>query len=166
MAATMNTANDSLKKYDNNKCDKCNIKIHPNFIGYHKCGYANCAICKNAITNSEYWSHIRSHPGHENDSPPPPLQRTFGNRERYRRNTSSNDKGSSNSRSFNRGSVDVTRPKVGKEYEVDITGISKYGDGIASIQGFLIFVKGGKVGEQVKVIVTEARSRFAIAKTS
>jgi hypothetical protein len=44
----MNTANnDILKKNDNNnKCDKCNLKIHPNFIGYHKCGYANCSICK------------------------------------------------------------------------------------------------------------------------
>src|SRR5919197_3965201 len=125
MAAAMNT----LKKNDNNnKCDKCNLKIHPNFIGYHKCGYANCAICKNAITNSEYWSHIRSHPGHENDSPPPPPPRTtFGNRERYRRSTSSYDEGSS--RSFNRGSAAATRLKVCKEYEVDITGISKYGDG-------------------------------------
>jgi predicted RNA-binding protein with TRAM domain len=158
---------------DSNKCDKCNLTIHPNFIGYHKCGYANCAICKNAITNSEYWSHIRSHPGHENDSPPPP-RTTFGNRERYRRSSSSYVEGSSSnsssnsssSRSFNRGSADATRLKVGKEYEVNITGISKYGDGIARIQGFLIFVKGGKVGERVKIMVTEARSRFAIARTA
>jgi predicted RNA-binding protein with TRAM domain len=172
----MNTANDILKKnYNNNKCDKCNLTIHPNFIGYHKCGYANCAICKNAITNSEYWSHIRSHPGHENDSPPPPPlppRTTFGNRERYRSSSSyvegssSNNNNNSSSRSFNRGSADATRLKVGKEYEVNITGISKYGDGIARIQGFLIFVKGGKVGEQVKIMVTEARSRFAIARTA
>ena len=47
----------------NNKCDKCRLTIHPDFIGYHKCGYANCPICKNAITNSQYWFHIRSHPG-------------------------------------------------------------------------------------------------------
>jgi hypothetical protein len=68
---------------ENNKCDKCNLTIHPNFIGYHKCGYANCPICKNAITNSEYWYHIRSHPGHEKDSPPPPSPRktTYDNRE-------------------------------------------------------------------------------------
>ena len=30
----------------NNKCDKCTLTIHPDFIGYHKCGYANCPICK------------------------------------------------------------------------------------------------------------------------
>ena len=162
MAAAMNT----LKKNDD-KCDKCNLKIHPNFIGYHKCGYANCAICKNAITNSEYWSHIRSHPGHENDSPPPPPPRTtFENREGYRRSSSYYGGSNSSSRSFNRGSADAIQLKVGKEYEVDITGISRQGDGIARIQGFLIFVKGGKVGEQVKIMVTEARSRFAIARTA
>ena len=43
--------------------------------------------CKNAITNSGYWGHIRSHPGHENDSPPPP-RTTFENRERYGRSSS------------------------------------------------------------------------------
>ena len=83
MTAAMNT----LKKNDSsNKCDKCNVKIHANFIGYHKCGYANCPICKNAILNSSYWHHIRSHPGHENDSPPPrsppPTRKTFENTEK------------------------------------------------------------------------------------
>ncbi|HZC48421.1 MAG TPA: hypothetical protein VE244_05105 [Nitrososphaeraceae archaeon] len=65
----------------NNKCDKCRLTIHPDFIGYHKCGYANCPICKNAITNSQYWLHIRSHPGHENDSPHPPRETTFNSRQ-------------------------------------------------------------------------------------
>src|SRR5919198_2507677 len=116
MSAAMNT-NDILKKNDN-KCDKCHQKIHPNFIGYHKCGYANCPICKDAITNSEYWDHIRSHPGHENDSPPPPPpppppRRTFGNGEGYRSRSRSSSYGRGNSSSssssnsnFNRGSAD------------------------------------------------------------
>ena len=146
MTAAMNT----LKKNDD-KCDKCNLKIHPNFIGYHKCGYANCPICKNAITNSEYWSHIRSHPGHENDSRTLTPRTTFRNRERYR----------SSSRSFNRDSADAIQLKVGKEYEVDIT---RKGDGIARLQGFMIFVKGGKIGEKVKIMIIETRSRFAIAR--
>ena len=51
------------------KCATCHQTIHPNFAGHHKCGYANCPVCKEAITNSEYWSHIRSHPGHESDVP-------------------------------------------------------------------------------------------------
>jgi predicted RNA-binding protein with TRAM domain len=147
-----------LKKNGNNKCDKCNQRIHPNFIGYHKCGHANCPICKNAITNSEYWDHIRSHPGHESDSPPPP-RTTFENR------WTSYDRGIS--KSFNRGSsADTIQLKAGNEYQVDITEISREGDGIARIQGFVIFVKGGKVGEQVKIVIIEVRSRFAIARTA
>jgi predicted RNA-binding protein with TRAM domain len=148
-----------MKKNDD-KCYKCNQRIHQNFIGYHKCGYANCPICKNAVTNSEYWSHIRAHPGHENDSPPPP-RTTFGNKERYR---SSSSYDGSSTRSFNRDSPSSKQIEVGKEYEVDITEISRQGDGIARIQGFLIFVKGGHIGEKVKIRVTEARSRFAIAR--
>jgi hypothetical protein len=65
---------------EKNKCDKCNLTIHPNFIGNHKCDHQNCPICKSPITPSEYWFHVRSHPGHENDSPPPPKVSTFENR--------------------------------------------------------------------------------------
>ncbi|HET7391367.1 MAG TPA: hypothetical protein VFJ51_11125 [Nitrososphaeraceae archaeon] len=65
---------------ENSKCEKCNLIIHPMFVGYHKCGYANCPVCKNAIVNSGYWYHIRSHPGHENDSPPP--RKILGNRQK------------------------------------------------------------------------------------
>ncbi len=66
----------------NNKCDKCRLTtIHPDFIGYHKRGYANYPICKNAITNSQYWFHIRSHPGHENDRPPRQRETTFNSRQ-------------------------------------------------------------------------------------
>src|SRR2546427_2807063 len=59
---------------------KCNLQIHPLLIGYHKCGYGNCPICKSAITNSEHWN-VRSHPGYENDAPPPRRNTTFGTRE-------------------------------------------------------------------------------------
>jgi predicted RNA-binding protein with TRAM domain len=91
------------------------------------------------------------HPAHENDSPPPP-RTTFGNR--------------NGSRSFSRGSADAIQLKVGNEY-VDITEISRQqGDGIPRIQGYMIFVKGGKIGRQVKIMITEIRSRFAIARTA
>jgi len=65
---------------EKNKCDKCNLTIHPNFIGNHKCDHQNCPICKSPISPSQYWFHLRSHPGHENDSPPPPKASTFENR--------------------------------------------------------------------------------------
>ena len=34
--------------------------------------------------------------------------------------------------------------EMGKEYEVEISEINKRGDGIARIQGFVIFVAGAK----------------------
>ena len=53
--------------------------------------------------------------------------------------------------------------EVGKEYEVDVTDISRKGDGIARIQGFVIFIENGKVGHRLKVKVTEVADRFAKA---
>ena len=55
--------------------------------------------------------------------------------------------------------------ETGKEYDVHITDTSRKGDGIARIQGYIIFVKGGHIGEQIKIIITETKSRFAIART-
>jgi predicted RNA-binding protein with TRAM domain len=52
----------------------------------------------------------------------------------------------------------------GKEYEVQITEISRKGDGIARIQGFVIFVKEGKVGQNAKIRVVQVGNRFAIAE--
>jgi predicted RNA-binding protein with TRAM domain len=38
------------------------------------------------------------------------------------------------------------------------------GDGIARIQGFVIFVKEGKVGQNAKIRVVQVGNRFAIAE--
>jgi predicted RNA-binding protein with TRAM domain len=54
--------------------------------------------------------------------------------------------------------------ETGKEYEVQITEISRKGDGIARIQGFVIFVKEGKVGQNAKIKVVQVGNRFAIAE--
>ena len=53
----------------------------------------------------------------------------------------------------------------GKEYDVQVTEISRKGDGVARIQGFIIFVKGGRVGQKTKVRVTHVGDRFATAET-
>ena len=53
--------------------------------------------------------------------------------------------------------------KEGEEYEADITEISRRGDGIAKIQGFIIFVAGAKKGDHVKFKVTRVARRFATA---
>ena len=155
----------TMKKNDD-KCYSCNQRIHPNFIGYHKGGYANCPVCKNAITNSEYWDHIRLHPGHENDSPLP-TRTSFGNIQQNKSRSIRYEVGSrsnSSSKSFNRDSADATQLRVGKEYQVDITEIGRHGDGIAKIHDYMIFVKGGRIGEQVKIIITKTGSRFAMAR--
>jgi len=154
----------NIKKKDD-KCDRCNQRIHPNFIGYHQCGYANCPVCKNAITNSEYWDHIRLHPEHEDDSPLPP-RTSFRNSHQNERNSRYEvGSRSSGSKSFNRDPADAIQLKVGKEYQVDITEIGRYGDGVAKIQDYMIFVKGGRIGEQLKIIITKTGRRFAIART-
>ena len=54
--------------------------------------------------------------------------------------------------------------ETGKEYEVQITEISRKGDGIARIQGFVIFVKEAKVGQNAKIRVVQVGNRFAIAE--
>ena len=54
--------------------------------------------------------------------------------------------------------------EVGKEYDVQVTETSYKGDGVARVQGFVIFVKNGKTGENVKVKVNSVGSRFAIAE--
>jgi predicted RNA-binding protein with TRAM domain len=54
--------------------------------------------------------------------------------------------------------------EVGKEYDVQITETSRQGDGIARVQGFVIFVKNGKVGQTSKIKVTNVGARFATAE--
>ena len=54
--------------------------------------------------------------------------------------------------------------EAGKEYNVQITETSRKGDGIARIQGFVIFVKDGKVGQQAKIKVINVGERFATAE--
>ena len=54
--------------------------------------------------------------------------------------------------------------EVGKEYDVQISEISRQGDGIARVQGFVIFVKGGKVGEKTKIRILNVGPRFATAQ--
>lgn len=66
-------------------------------------------------------------------------------------------------RSFGQGPSGPKPVEVGKEYDVEITEISRRGDGIAKIGGFVIFVEGGKAGSKVKIKVTSVGPRFASA---
>lgn len=51
----------------------------------------------------------------------------------------------------------------GETYDVTIEGIAKQGDGIAKVEGFVIFVPGTKVGDKVKIKVNKVLRKFAFA---
>jgi len=56
-----------------------------------------------------------------------------------------------------------SRPvEAGKEYDLEITEKGSKGDGIARIQGFVIFVAGGNPGDKVKI--TSVANRFALGE--
>jgi predicted RNA-binding protein with TRAM domain len=56
--------------------------------------------------------------------------------------------------------------EVGNEYDVEISDRGKSGttDGIAKIQGLVIFVKDGRVGDKVKIKIIAIGERFAKAE--
>jgi predicted RNA-binding protein with TRAM domain len=57
--------------------------------------------------------------------------------------------------------------ETGKEYTVDITDNGSAGDGIARIQGFIIFVKNAKAGDKnVKIKINSVGDRFATAEVA
>jgi len=55
----------------------------------------------------------------------------------------------------------ITPVQEGKEYEVDIKETTRRGDGVARVEGFVIFVPETKPGEHVKVRITQVGPRFA-----
>lgn len=68
---------------------------------------------------------------------------------------------------YGRGGFSFGGPKpveVGKEYDVRISEVSRRGDGIARIRGFVIFVEGARAGERVKIKVVDVGNRFAKAQ--
>jgi predicted RNA-binding protein with TRAM domain len=63
---------------------------------------------------------------------------------------------------FGRSSGGFRKPvEVGKEYNVSISDTSRRGEGIARVDGFVIFVPGTKQGDNVRIKVTQVSERFA-----
>jgi len=59
----------------------------------------------------------------------------------------------------------IGRPvEEGKVYTVTIDAKGAKGDGIAHVEGFVIFVAGGVVGESVKVKITSVKRTFALGE--
>ena len=51
----------------------------------------------------------------------------------------------------------------GLEYDVKIEDTGRDGDGIARIEGFVVFVSGAKVDDEVKIKVNSVRRNFGFA---
>lgn len=65
--------------------------------------------------------------------------------------------------SFRDDSFESTAPvEVGKEYDVEIEDIAKQGDGIARVEGFVIFIPETKIGDHVTVAIDRVMQRFAM----
>jgi predicted RNA-binding protein with TRAM domain len=63
---------------------------------------------------------------------------------------------------YRRSSGSFNKPvEVGKEYNVNISDTSRRGEGIAKIDGFVVFVPGTKQGQNVRIKVTRVSERFA-----
>lgn len=54
--------------------------------------------------------------------------------------------------------------KVGDEIDVSIEAVASKGDGIAKVEGFVVFVPGASVGDKTRVRITEVKNRCAIAE--
>ena len=51
----------------------------------------------------------------------------------------------------------------GEEYDVKIEDTGRDGDGITRIEGFVIFVSGAKVGDEVRIRINSTRRNFGFA---
>jgi len=54
--------------------------------------------------------------------------------------------------------------KVGDEIEVAIEAVAAKGDGIAKVEGFVIFIRGGQQGQKAKIRITDVKNKFAVGE--
>ena len=52
----------------------------------------------------------------------------------------------------------------GEIYDVKVEDVGREGDGIARIKGFVIFIPGTKVGDELKVRIKSVKRRVAFAE--
>lgn len=56
------------------------------------------------------------------------------------------------------------KPKIGEEYEVSIDSIGKTGDGVAWINGFVVFVKEAIKGQKYNIRITKLMGSYGFAE--
>jgi len=52
----------------------------------------------------------------------------------------------------------------GKQYEVNIEELSRRGDGLAHIEGFVVFVPNTRSRDHINIEIMQVRERFAIGE--
>ncbi|MEM4390093.1 MAG: TRAM domain-containing protein [Candidatus Micrarchaeia archaeon] len=62
------------------------------------------------------------------------------------------------------GDIGPKPVSVGEELDVTIEAVASKGDGIAKKEGFVIFVPDTKIGDKVRIKITEVRRSFAMAQ--
>ena len=70
--------------------------------------------------------------------------------------------------SYGQNTSSLSRPvETGKEYTVDVTDTGRSGDGVARIEGLVIFVKNAKAGDKnIKIKINSVGDRFATAEVA
>lgn len=58
----------------------------------------------------------------------------------------------------------TTPVNVGDDFDVKIEFLGRNGDRIARVEGFVVFVPGAGVGDEVKIKVNAVRQKFAFAE--
>ena len=56
--------------------------------------------------------------------------------------------------------------KIGDELDVTISEVSRRGDGLTRIEGYVIFVPNTKQGDSVKIKITQIRLNYAIGEVT
>jgi len=91
-------------------------------------------------------------------------RRTGGREGGFRSSGSRGFGGGFRERSFPRREFTEAPIKEGEEYNVNISEVSRRGDGITRIENFVVFVPNTKKGDNVRIRIKEIRGRSAVGE--
>src|SRR5437763_369729 len=58
-----------------------------------------------------------------------------------------------------------TRPTRGDELELVVDSLAHGGNGVARLDGYVVFVAGGKPGDRVRAVVSKGKKAYAQARS-
>lgn len=90
------------------------------------------------------------------------VERRRGGEILYKRDFGSSSNGGYNS--FDRMAPREAPVEIGKQYDVKIEEIARQGDGIARIEGFVIFVPSTQIDDELKIEIKAVKRTCAIGE--